>query len=520
MKILYIAAECKPFSKVGGVGDVAGELPVALQKEGVDIEIITPLYDGEHGFLAGKTITQLNKTQYSFPFKVQTSADKTAQMKFAAERESKDVQVYQWVPTKEANFQVPVSLVSNAEYFGGKYGQPYIVSQDIPFRDDILRFSFFSEACLQIIKEKQPDIVHINDWVLGYLFGRMAMEGLPQKRVLTIHNIGYQGNIGIETIKGWHIESILADKKIGPLFLDPRQAWHSVNALRLALELSHRINTVSANYCREITEPENSDRYFAGGKGLDAITRRLNDEGKLLGVLNGFEYLFMPTVSEFSQILKKKLKMKQALARDFKTPDAFLLGFVGRAVEQKFKLLTEEIDGKSVLEHILDIPGINVAIVATGLPEYEAFLASLKGKGNCSITIAFDKEKARQISLGSDVLLMPSLFEPCGITQMESLSNATPPLVRWTGGLVDTVRPHGEAGGTGFGFNGSTKAEVLANLIRSVHDALNVYSKKKHEFIQLQKNGFNERFLWSTAAKKYIETIYKPAMLENDPGTD
>ena len=123
--------------------------------------------------------------------------------------------------------------------------------------------------------------------------------------------------------------------------------------------------------------------------------------------------------------------MKAALSKDFKNPNAFLLGFVGRAVEQKFKLLTEKVDWnkagtKSVLEHILDIDGINVAILATGIKEYEEFLAKFKSRNNCSITIAFDKEKARQISLGSDVFLMSSLFEPCGITQMESLSYATP----------------------------------------------------------------------------------------------
>ncbi|MCG2812511.1 MAG: glycogen synthase [Candidatus Aminicenantes bacterium] len=494
MKVLYIAAECKPFSKVGGVGDVAGELPIALQKQGVDIEIVIPLYREKND---NRNVSFKPLKKYRVPFH---GKDET-------------IQFYKSDPN---DFPVPVNFVSNATYFEGKYGTPYIFSEKIPFFDDILRFSFFSEACLQLIKDKQPDIVHVNDWVLGYLFGRMAMEKLPQRRVLTIHNIGYQGNIGIETIKGWHIEKILADKRVGPLFLDPRKEWHSVNALRLALELAHRINTVSPNYCQEITEPENSDRYFEGGKGLDEITRRLHEEGKLIGILNGFEYKFRPEDKEFNRILGTKAKMKQALSKDFTKPDAFLLGFVGRAVEQKFKLLTEKIDGKSVLEHILEIPTINIAILATGSPEYEAFLKILKEKerDNCSITIAFDREKANQISLGSDVFLMPSLFEPCGITQMESLSNATPPLVRWTGGLVDTVRPHIDAEGTGFGFDGSTKSEVLRNLISTIKEALNFYTNRNGEFEQLQKRGFNERFLWSTAAKKYIEKLYKPAMNE------
>jgi starch synthase len=489
MKVLYIAAECKPFSKVGGVGDVAGELPVALRKDGIEIEIVTPLYEGEHSFLFLETIAPLLLYKYSLSF----------------QEKQETIQIYRRAPNK--GFSVPVNFVRNATYFGGRYGTPYISSKKIPFSDDILRFSFFSEACLQLIKDTQPDIVHVNDWVLGYLFGRMAIEGLPQRRVLTIHNIGYQGNIGIDKIKGWDIEKILADERVGPLFLDPRKQWNSVNALRLALELSHRVNTVSPNYCREITEPENPDRYFEGGKGLHEITKRLYGEGKLVGILNGFEYKFRPEEDEFIRTLSTKATMKQALSKDFTEPNAFLLGFVGRAVEQKFKLLTEEIDGKPVLEHILDIPGINVAILATGEPGYEAYLKSLKetGRGNCSITIAFDKEKANQISLGSDVFLMPSLFEPCGITQMESLSNATPPLVRWTGGLVDTVRPHADADGTGFGFDGSTKAGVLRNLIGSIKEALTIYTGSKDKFEQLQRRGFKKRFEWSEAAQEYIK---------------
>ena len=204
--------------------------------------------------------------------------------------------------------------------------------------------------------------------------------------------------------------------------------------------------------------------------------------------------------------------MKQALGREFKEPDAFLLGFVGRAVEQKFKLLAEKLDGKSVFEHILDIPGVNVAVVATGEGKFESFLRRLQGRPNFSLTVAFDREKAKQISLGSDVFLMPSLFEPCGITQMESLSCATPPLVRWTGGLADTVRPHTAANGTGFGFDGQTCREVLTGLVASVHDALHMYGKDPEGFRQLQRRGFNQRFLWSTAARRYISEMYEPLL--------
>lgn len=124
------------------------------------------------------------------------------------------------------------------------------------------------------------------------------------------------------------------------------------------------------------------------------------------------------------------------------------------------------------------------------------------------MTLAFDREKAKQISLVSDVFLMPSLFEPCGITQMESMSSATPPLVRWTGGLVDTVKPHTEKDGTGFGFGGATRDETLRNLISTAVDAKTLFDENPKQFARLQRNGFNERFLWADSAEKYVNEIY------------
>lgn len=479
MKVLYITAECKPFSKAGGVGDVASELPVALQKAQIDIEIVTPWY--------GSTMVE----------------DYTVE--FHGKKEVVGI-----VPTHLKG--VPVHFIKNPTYFEGRYGQPYINSDYTPYYDDTLRFSFFSEACLPIIEAKNPDIVHVNDWVLGYLFGRMAMKQMPHKRVMTVHNMAYQGNIWKGTIRGWHLEQLVRNPYIGPLFDDPRPGWDSVNPLRLGLELAHCANTVSPHYQHEITQPEDPERFFEGGKGLHEVTGRLAQAGRLLGILNGFEYHNEPTELQFAEVLHRKAGMKAALAQHFQQPDGILFGFVGRAVEQKFKLLTEYLEGKSVLEHILDIPGVNVAVLATGLPEYEAFLRRLQGRPNFAATIAFDRERAAQISLGSDVFLMPSLFEPCGITQMESLSCATPPLVRWTGGLVDTVVPHTQPHGTGFGFGGGSRREILENLLAAVRSAVNLYHSNPEAFRGLQHRGFQTRFLWSTAAQHYIQDVYEPVM--------
>ncbi len=503
MKVLYIAAECKPFSKVGGVGDVAGELPPALKQRGVDVEIATPLYGSIAPEHVGKPTAEYKVTYARRPEKVTVHAGDLG--------------------------GVPVHFVKNARYFEGDYGKPYIFSEPVPFKDDILRFAFFSEACLPLIEKVKPDIVHVNDWPFGYLFGRMAIEGFPQKRVLTVHNIGYQGNIWVPDIRGWDIEKkLLKHPQIGPCFRDPRADWKSVNALRLGMELADMVHTVSPTYCEEITRPEDEDAFFEGGKGLHEIARQRLEEGRLIGILNGFEYEREPTDEQFAEVLREKAEAKHAIAHAFANPEAFLLGFVGRAVEQKFRLLTEPLDGKPVLEHLLALP-LNVAILATGLQEYESFIGNIAmrrfpgaqsydqvlqvpRRSNYACTIAFDREKAGQISLGSDLFLMPSLFEPCGITQMESLSHATPPLVRATGGLVDTVKPHDAKGGTGFAFGGASWDEILRNLIRRVEDALLVYNTQKRKFRQIQKNGFRARFTWSAAADAYVRKIYQPVM--------
>lgn len=483
MQVLYISAECKPYSKVGGVGDVAGELPWALKEQGLGIEIITPLYG-------------------SVSLKDQ-SLKKTGDYLFQCQGKPERVEIFSLCQD-----EVWIHFIKNNKYFENDYSSPYIHSPLIPFYDDILRFSFFSEACLFLVEEKNPDIVHLNDWVLSYLSARMYQKKLSPKKMLTIHNMQYQGNIGIDNIRGWEIEKLYHDSELGPLFTDPRKEFNSVNAMRLGLETADKINTVSPQYCLEITKPDDPEKYFQGGVGLEQITSRLYAQNDLSGILNGYNYSFAPTPEKFQEILSRKAEMKKNISARFGQQVDFLLGFVGRAVDQKCALLAETLEGKSVLEHILDIPGLYVAVLATGLPKYEAFFRSLTSRSNFLAELSFNQELASQISLGSDVFLMPSLFEPCGITQMDSMSRATPPLVRWTGGLVDTVKAHTSPGGTGFGFNGQNKKEILNNFLNTVKEAYALYRTNPDGFADLQKNAFYQRFLWSESAKSYIQ-IYE-----------
>jgi starch synthase len=534
-KVFYIAAECKPFSMVGGVGDVAGELPNALHKHGFDVEIITPGYSS----IDRRHITGEARSIGPIKFR---DAD--------GELRSEPVEIR----TGRLG-DVKVHFVMNATYFEGPdYGKPYVRSPKRPFWDDNLRFSFFSKAILPLIKEGNPDIVHVNDWPLGYLFGYMQIAAMHHTRVLSVHNIGYQGNVYKPWVQNWQMLEMAEHAQIRDLFNDPRAGvTDNLNPLRLALELAHAVNTVSPNYAKEMMEPRDDARYFIGGDGLEPLVRRLSGAGQFVGILNGLQYKSEPTAEGFAALSEEKKAAKKKFESYFRDGASFLVGFVGRAEEQKVKLLAESLDGKSVLEHILEIPselgeipgvpgeipgvpGVNVAFLGTGDPEFEALFSAVETsrwagartyeefltttrRGNIVSTIAFDKELARQIWLASDIFLVPSLYEPCGITQMQSMELATPPLVRRTGGLADTVVPYGRPDSTGFVFDGATGKNLLRSLVASVREARDVFRNNPAEFQAMRQRAYNTRFTWDDTAQKYA-ALYGVARMHNNTRVD
>lgn len=481
MKVLYFALECKPFSKVGGVGDVALELPLALKAQGVDIEIVTPLY----GSVNKKWIKEKAYKSYTVNYKNR-----------AGEKIDENVSLY-----RTTYKGIDITFIQNSTYFEGDYGEPYVFSAHTPFYDDFIRFNFFSLAAVTVVTDKNPDVVHVNDWGLGFLLGLLKSKGNKARRILTIHNNSYQGNMWIPAIRNWSAMDFMYSKESRRDFTDLRRKWNSVNPLKLGILSADAINAVSPTYKKEILKRDINFSLFSGGNGLEKAIKTQNRKGNLYGILNGYEYKNTLT---YNEIISKKNKCKKDLSSRFEKKDNFLIGFVGRAVEQKFKLLIEEFEGKSVLDHIVSNKQINFAILATGLPEYEDFLRAFSDYPNVSVTLAFDKKLAEDISLGCDLFLMPSLYEPCGITQMESLSNATPPLVRFTGGLKDTVVSYKRKNGTGFGFSGFSKKSILKNLVAEVNAAVDIYYNDDEQFDQIRREAFKQRFLWSDSAKEYI----------------
>ena len=512
MKSLYLTPECAPFASEGGVGVVARDLSPALAEHGVEVTVVMP----RHGGVLPKFVEPIAEFKYS--------------ISWCGKQEQ--VRVY-----RHTSPHSNVLFVENATHFSGHKVYNF---DAIPFESDVRRYSFFAKACLELVRKLQPDIAHINDWTGGYLFGWMEAENreaeaaglpkpFPQRRVMSIHNIGYQGQTWKGRIDQTGFQDLMQHPAIGPLFDDPRPAFDCVNPMRLALELADAVNAVSPNYADEITRPENTDAYFSGGQGLESVAQRLRDTGRLIGILNGMNY---PTAArslnaqqEFEKLLIRKREEKIALSRYFANPQGVLLGFVGRAVEQKLKLLTDQLHGRSVLEHILDMPNVNVLVVASGEAEYEQFLTSLAierfqdarsyddlrtapRRRNFAAFIGHDPQMGRRVQLGSDVFLMPSVFEPCGISQLESMSAATPPLVRSTGGLDDTVIPHWELNGTGFKFDGASRDEVLQGLVNIVHEAAHLVCHSPDAFRTLQWNAYQARFPWSDSALQYRDKLY------------
>lgn len=396
----------------------------------------------------------------------------------------------------------------------GTYEVPYVNSPSIPFYDDILRFSFFADAVYRLLNLEDPDIVHVNDWLMCYVLGRLEEQGRPRrlKTVLTIHNASYQGKVWKNAVRGWRVDEMHERlQQRGLSSTDPQEST-VYNPLRMGVEVADYVTTVSQVYAEELLQPRDDGRFFMGSDGLDAAFRSKRDKGRLVGIRNGYEY----SGTTFDEAMKAKDHNRQLLRAEFGDGCELILGFVGRAVEQKIGLLMLEIDELTILEHILRIPGVSIAIVATGDPRYERALERIAGRsgGRCVVTTAFDRVRAGRIYRGGDFFLMPSLFEPCGITQMEAMSYATPVIARATGGLKETITDYDLAhdAGTGILFDGRTRDDIAHALVRGIAERAIRIFREPDRMVKLQQRCFEARFDWEYSASRYVSEIYEPLL--------
>jgi starch synthase len=467
MNICFATSECVPFAKTGGLADVAGSLPVALDALGHKVKVFMPLYQSintiDHGLVHASDLG-------SIPVQI---AGRTAHF-------------YTWYGRLPGS-DVDVYFIDCPLF----YHRPGLYTNDW---DEHSRFILLQHAAFKIMQRYSwsPDIIHCNDWhtalMPAMLISAYRWDALFQKpgTVLTIHNIGYQGQ--------FHASAAEAAGLPGPTVGD------SFSFMRSGLFYSDAITTVSETYAREIQTPK-------FGAGLDPILSARSED--VFGIVNGIDTdAWNPKTDPFierqytSRSLGRKLENKKALCEEmglpFK-PEVPLVGIVSRFTSQK---------GLELLKPVLwDLAGMPVqfVVLGSGDSELEAFFghASVWLKESLAAYIGFSNELAHKITAGADMFLMPSAYEPCGMNQMFSMRYGTIPVVHKTGGLADTVRDFHEYPDEGTGFSFTDFAPGA--LVHAFQRAVGAFQQKENEWKPMQLRGMKQDFSWDVSARKYVE---------------
>lgn len=467
MRVAVLTSEAVPFAKTGGLADVSGALPKALNKLDVDAKLILPLYDQvDRALLNGGSVENVRVEWRG------------------------RVHFVRFLFSDAAG--APAYLLEAPEFFARHaiYG----------FNDDYIRFAFFSRAALALLKHLsfEPDVVHGNDWPCGFamaeLRARRRYEPFFQKTksLFSLHNVGYQGLFDPGDL--WWLG--FADPPEHDDFMLDRAA----SALKAGIMAADALSTVSPRYAREIQTPEQ-------GHGLDWLLHARRD--LLAGITNGVDYsIWNPETdphiaANFSaDDLSGKRECKIDLLRRFglpEEPERPIIAIISRLVGQKGYDLIRQIAGA-----IVETGSFFIALGA-GAREYEDFLQHWHDAAPRQVGIYkgyAGEPLAHQIEAGADMFLMPSLYEPCGLNQMYSMRYATVPIVRATGGLDDTVQQFNPSDGTGTGFKfGPYEAGALLEKIR---EALYFYARPE-QWQKIQHNGMLVDNSWEAAAKKYTQ---------------
>lgn len=473
MRILFVSSEVAPFAKTGGLADVVGSLPRALHQMGHDVRIIIPYYQmvEDRGFLPRK-----GRRSVEVEIGGETRKGLLRQMSLDG---------------------VPVYFIDYRPYFfrEGLYGT---AAGDYP--DNAQRFGFFCRATLNLLRrlDWRPDVLHLHDWQTALISVLLKNElrkdpffaSMPT--VLTIHNLGYQGIFPPEVLPTLGLDWSL-------FRMESLEFFQKVSFLKGGLVFSDILNTVSPTYCREIQTPEM-------GFGLDGVLRaRSND---LHGVLNGIDpkqwdpALDTSLTSFYSpNDLKGKAKNKRALQKELglaASPTTPLAAMITRLDTQKGLDLVEAAWDRMIERDL------QFVLLGSGEEKHTRFFTELRGRhpDRVSIHIGFDDSLARRIYAGSDLFLMPSHYEPCGLGQLIALRYGALPLARRTGGLADTiVDPRDDAQrANGFLFT-DPSADAL---LQTLDGALSLYANRR-AWLKMVRTGMTQDFSWGSSARHYLE---------------
>jgi len=470
--VFFATSEIYPFSKTGGLGDVMGALPTALRKKGVNAAVITPFYG------------RLKSMEY--PVHLLYAGCPVG---------------YPWPPVTAdiylADFNgLPVYFVDRSEFFDRRH---YYNTHQGDYFDNCERFIFFCKAALEFCRllECPPTVFHAHDWqtalIPAYInfMRRRDPFWANTKTVMTIHNLAFQGRYDARFFghsglppEAWH--------------MDGAEFWGDFNMLKAGIAYADVITTVSPGYAQEIKTP-------AFGCGLHGILSKRAD--KLVGILNGADYnvwdpagdKFLPATYSAGGVKGKRV-CKRELIREFAMDEELLsrpiLGFIGRLRQQK---------GIDLLINILPElmkDDVGVVVLGEGNLEYEAALHAMMEDypGRLSVIVGYTEDLAHRIQAGSDIFLMPSRYEPCGLTQMYSLRFGTPPVVTSVGGLRNTVTPYPNDGATGFAFSRPEPGQFL----KAVRQALSVWEKPR-QWAEIRKRAMRAEFSWDKSVEHYLD---------------
>ncbi|MFN7944219.1 MAG: glycogen/starch synthase [Blastocatellia bacterium] len=481
MKVILASSEVVPYSKTGGLADVSGALPKALKRNGCDISVITPRYAGyshHHGDVVGHPTGHRIMEDLHVPF--------AGGVKYASV----------WLDYLEG---VPVYFIDQPEYFarGYIYG-----SGDF----DVERFAYFSRAVLELAKRlgHKPDIIHCNDWQTGFVpaYLKSVYRHDPffqgTATLFTIHNLAYQGLFS---------PHLLPHFGFGFDVYEYGMEFHgAASAMKAGIYFATAISTVSRKYAEETMTPEYGNR-------LDGLLRWR--QGDYIGILNGVDYHewnpetdkyiaahYGPHDLDGKRECKRDLLQRYYLADSDEMLDRPLVGIVTRLTVQK---------GIDLIAHaiwrMLDA-GVNFVLLGSGGQSYEDFFQHVRDSRPHQVGVWFGyrEELAHQVEAGADLYLMPSAYEPCGLNQMYSLKYGTPPIVRGTGGLDDTIRNFERTTGTGNGFK---FYEYSADrLLEKFYESLMVYYDRE-AWRRLMLNCMAADHSWDRAAHNYLDAYQR-----------
>lgn len=474
LRILFASAEVAPFAKTGGLADVAGSLPKALKRAGHDVRIAMPRYK------------QITEGEYLLDYPVEMD-------------HHLETGIIRKTRIKANN--IPVYLIDNYRYFyrDGIYG----------YADEAERYNFFCKAVLNMLPQIdfQPDIIHCNDWQCGLiplsLKTKYAEDPFYQKMatLFSIHNLQYQGVFP---------RNILRLIGLGEEYFTPERLefYGQVNFMKAGILYADIINTVSNKYALEIQTPDFGER-------LDGLLRKRSQD--LYGIVNGIDYEEMdPQTDPYIyrnygiETLQLKKDNKYALQKEMGLPvgDTPLLAIITRLVGQK---------GLDLIAGIFDqlmCLGVQFVLLGSGEDYYQKLFSELKMRyqHQVAIFLGFNSELAQRIYAGADIFLMPSRFEPCGLSQMISLRYGTIPVVREVGGLADTIKNYDERTETGNGF--SFKPYEPGALLETIKRALRIYSQHPEQWMRLMLRAMQSDFSWDRSANEYVK-LYRKAIEKN-----